>query len=55
MAEFLSGEEFDALDAGITSGADIPDELFFFVANGNSETLDDQSFIAATWRSLTAL
>ena len=55
LAEFLSGDEFDALDAGITSGADMPDELFFFVANGNSETLDDQSFIAETWRSLTTL
>ena len=25
LAEFLSGEEFDALDASITSGADMPD------------------------------
>ena len=55
LAEFLASDEFGVLDTGVTSGADVPDELFFFVANGNSETIDDQAFIAETWKGLTAL
>ena len=55
LEEFLASDEFGVLDQGVISGADVPDELFFFVANGNSETLDDQEFIAQTWRGLTAV
>ncbi len=52
LREFLSNDQFDAFAAGIDSGEDLPSQLFFYGANGTTDTIDDQTFVIQAWDRL---
>lgn len=55
LADFLTGDEFDALNGGIEDGSDLPSELFYSEDNGWQESIYDQDLILGTWNKLCAV
>jgi len=53
LAEFLGGEEFDALSKGIIEGKDMPSSVHYFATNSYTDDIKDPAAINDLWTRLT--